>query len=58
MKDILLILSSNVFVELLYNFESNSDVSANLACSRFSSVQVAKGTGKQKMSLKARDCMT
>jgi len=42
-----LILISKVFVELLKHFENNSDIAANLACSRFSSVQMATGTGKQ-----------
>jgi len=46
-KDIFLILISKVFVELLQNYEINSDVSANLSCSRFSSVPMATGTGKQ-----------
>jgi len=46
-KDVFLLLISKVFVELLQNFENNSDVSANLACSRFSSVPMATGTGKQ-----------
>jgi len=40
-------LISKVFVELLQNFENNSDVSTNLACSRFSSVRMATGSGKQ-----------
>jgi len=40
-KDIFQVLISKVFVELLQNFESNSDVSANLARSRFST-----GAGK------------
>jgi len=57
-KDIFLILISKVFVELLQNYENNSDVSANLAWSRFSSVPMTTGTGKQWMSPKARGCMT
>jgi len=36
-----------VFVELLQNDENNSDVYANLAFSRFSSVPMTTGTGKQ-----------